>query len=298
MKHPKLDNRPQIVKTIDNLISEIRQLESERPRFVYPFVTEITKEIMVEASHLLPNHNAKCRFLHGHSYKVAVTLRSRLWEGKGDTTEGMVVDFKEVKELLKTHVDEVFDHAYLNAELYERVTDENFNNQYLYLRTTAEQLAWWVFVRLWEEVESGSYTIQDMDFYKHNRLEIVQVDVWETTTSKATAKREYFNENLLLNNLKGHAEMLRPKATPVTRDDSLDAVSYNLNQGGLITESGIVVGYNFKETEQSSKTEVCKDCEEPTEVKPKKKKKRNFTAELPESIAVPTDEAEAGEDND
>lgn len=189
---------PQIVKTIQNLINEVRALEAERPRVVIPFVTEVYKEIMVEASHLLPNHKAKCQFLHGHSYRVGVTLRSRLWRGKGDETEGMVIDFKEIKEALKVLVDERLDHAYLNNEIFVSsrsilpIMDKH------YLRTTAEQLAWWVFIQMYQAFE---YTMSDyeMQELKRNQIEVVSVDVWETTTSRATAKREHFDADVLYN---------------------------------------------------------------------------------------------------
>ena len=59
------------------------------------------------AAHRLMNHTGKCRRLHGHNYKVTIEV-----EGGIDLKTGMVVDFDDLKKVVK-YVDESFDHKTL-----------------------------------------------------------------------------------------------------------------------------------------------------------------------------------------
>lgn len=205
MKHLEPSKNSKISTLVSNCIEQIRLLEEERKRFVFPFVTEVYKEIHVESAHLLPNHNAKCKFLHGHSYKVGLTIRGKLWDNTKDTTEGMVMDFKEIKQMLKEDVDDRFDHAFLNEVMTIPVSkDYGREHEDLAVRTTAEQMAWFIFVNLYETFEMPyQHEFQDSHIggIVKYPFEIVQVDVWETVTSKATAKREYFDYETYKHNL-------------------------------------------------------------------------------------------------
>ena len=64
----------------------------------------LSKERVVEASHHIPNHKGKCKNLHGHSYRIAVSL-----SGIHDTKNGIFVDYKDITELI-----DKWDHSYLN----------------------------------------------------------------------------------------------------------------------------------------------------------------------------------------
>ena len=52
---------------------------------------EVTKEFNFEMAHMLENHPSLCKNLHGHSYKLFVTL-------KGPIDNDMVIDFKKPKK--------------------------------------------------------------------------------------------------------------------------------------------------------------------------------------------------------
>ena len=68
----------------------------------------ITKEVYFCYGHRLMNHAGKCRHLHGHSVKAAVTLqREQLDE------QGMVCDFADLKACVEAFVDEHLDHNFL-----------------------------------------------------------------------------------------------------------------------------------------------------------------------------------------
>lgn len=79
---------------------------------------EITKRFTFEASHQLPWHQGKCQRLHGHSYKLEVTL-----ESQGLDHNGIVVDFDVLSEIVDKGVVKRFDHQHLN-EFFENPTAE------------------------------------------------------------------------------------------------------------------------------------------------------------------------------
>lgn len=68
----------------------------------------IEKEISFEAGHRLYNYEGKCKFLHGHNYKLKVGLSS-ISLNKDD----MVRDFGEVKNTIKKYIDEHIDHGFI-----------------------------------------------------------------------------------------------------------------------------------------------------------------------------------------
>src|SRR4051812_26893989 len=84
--------------------------------------TQIFKEFTFEAAHLLPYvpEGHKCGRLHGHSYRVEVHL-----SGEVDPLLGWIVDFADVKDVVKPIIDRL-DHYYLNdIEGLENPTSEN-----------------------------------------------------------------------------------------------------------------------------------------------------------------------------
>ena len=72
---------------------------------------EIAKELFFSYGHRLMNHAGKCKMLHGHNAKISIKLGS-----ENLSSEGMVLDFSELKYKTKHWIDETFDHQML---LYE-----------------------------------------------------------------------------------------------------------------------------------------------------------------------------------
>lgn len=73
---------------------------------------EITKEFTFDSAHMLPNHEGKCRNLHGHTYKLQITITSRGIVSQGPE-EGMLIDFGNLSRIIKESVVEPWDHAFL-----------------------------------------------------------------------------------------------------------------------------------------------------------------------------------------
>jgi 6-pyruvoyltetrahydropterin/6-carboxytetrahydropterin synthase len=71
----------------------------------------ITKEFSFEMAHALWNYDGACRNIHGHSYRLYVTLLGTPNEDQQDPKFGMVLDFKELKKLVKAPIVDYLDHA-------------------------------------------------------------------------------------------------------------------------------------------------------------------------------------------
>ena len=71
----------------------------------------ITKEFTFETGHALFGHDGLCKNIHGHSYKLEVTLMGTPREDATHPKNGMLIDFSDLKEIVKPTLVDVFDHA-------------------------------------------------------------------------------------------------------------------------------------------------------------------------------------------
>jgi 6-pyruvoyltetrahydropterin/6-carboxytetrahydropterin synthase len=73
----------------------------------------ITKEFRFEMAHALYGYDGKCRNIHGHSYKLSVTVIGTPSVKSSDPKKGMVIDFGDLKKIVAKEIIEKFDHALL-----------------------------------------------------------------------------------------------------------------------------------------------------------------------------------------
>jgi len=71
----------------------------------------ITKQFSFETGHALYGYDGKCKNVHGHSYKLSVTVIGKPISDSGNVKFGMVIDFGDLKKIVKTEIVDVFDHA-------------------------------------------------------------------------------------------------------------------------------------------------------------------------------------------
>jgi 6-pyruvoyltetrahydropterin/6-carboxytetrahydropterin synthase len=71
----------------------------------------ITKQFNFETGHALYGYDGACRNIHGHSYKLYVTVIGLPIDDKEHVKYGMVIDFKDLKKIVNQEVVEIFDHA-------------------------------------------------------------------------------------------------------------------------------------------------------------------------------------------
>lgn len=152
-----------------------------------PNPISVTKEVTFDCAHMLSGHEALCKNLHGHTYKVQVTVVGDPIES--GSSMSMVIDFKHLKMAINTVITEKFDHAVIfSAENYRNAPEEElyawaqkYGMRYFVMmgRTTAEQMAYYF-----------SHKIED---YLKHELELKNIHycacrVYETPTSYAEVK--------------------------------------------------------------------------------------------------------------
>lgn len=74
-------------------------------------IIRITKQFNFEAGHALYGYDGKCKNVHGHSYKLSVTVSGEPITDNRNVKFGMVIDFSDLKKIVKEEIVDVFDHA-------------------------------------------------------------------------------------------------------------------------------------------------------------------------------------------
>jgi 6-pyruvoyltetrahydropterin/6-carboxytetrahydropterin synthase len=80
---------------------------------------KVRRRFDFEAAHVLPHHPGKCRNLHGHSYRLVVTVDRPV-----DPASGLAIDFSELKRIVRAEVVHRLDHVYVN-DMIDNPTAEN-----------------------------------------------------------------------------------------------------------------------------------------------------------------------------
>ncbi|MGB7650657.1 MAG: 6-carboxytetrahydropterin synthase QueD [Gallionella sp.] len=74
---------------------------------------QITRRLEFDAGHRIPNHTSQCKHLHGHRYALEITLSGDVIDLEGESAQGMVMDFSDVKRIAKSELVDKWDHAFL-----------------------------------------------------------------------------------------------------------------------------------------------------------------------------------------
>ena len=76
----------------------------------------ITKEFKFEMAHALHGYDGLCKNIHGHSYKLWVTIRGEVLNQRTHEKDGMLMDFDVLKSFVKPAIIDKYDHSLvLNA---------------------------------------------------------------------------------------------------------------------------------------------------------------------------------------
>lgn len=130
----------------------------------------ITKEFTFEMAHALWNYDGACKNIHGHSYKLFVTISGSPIKEKDNTKFGMVMDFKDLKSIVNKHVAKILDHSlvvYKDAEgdalesvkkMYEKVFVFDF-------QPTCENLVIYIANKIIPELPRG-LTLHSLKLYE------------------------------------------------------------------------------------------------------------------------------------
>ena len=71
----------------------------------------VTKKFTFDMAHALYGYDGPCKNIHGHTYHLSVTLIGTPIQDNGDVKLGMVVDFGDLKKIVKDNILEKYDHA-------------------------------------------------------------------------------------------------------------------------------------------------------------------------------------------
>ena len=137
-------------------------------------MTTVTKSVKFDAAHVLTNHNGLCKNLHGHTYRVEISVS----QDGGDGSD-MVIDFKDLKRIATGVICERFDHAFIyntesegEREIAAVVERYGMRTAAIPFRSTAENLAKLFFGELKSRIP-GLYAVK----------------VWETADSCAECRQ-------------------------------------------------------------------------------------------------------------
>lgn len=79
-------------------------------------LVRITKQFKFEMAHALHGYDGLCANIHGHSYRLWVTIRGQVIHEQGYTKDGMLLDFGNLKKIVKPLIVDKYDHSLvLNA---------------------------------------------------------------------------------------------------------------------------------------------------------------------------------------
>lgn len=112
----------------------------------------IGKEFVFDAAHKLKPEMGKCGKLHGHTYKLQVRLKGPI------NDQGIIIDLKDVKSVVKKRIVNILDHQYLNDVITGPYGENN---------TSIESICVWI----WNELKS--------------ELPLYEITLWETQTTFA-----------------------------------------------------------------------------------------------------------------
>ena len=131
----------------------------------------VTKEVTWDMAHRLDGYNGPCRNLHGHTYKLQVTL-----SGRADASTGFVMDFNELKGVLDK-IKSRFDH--------KCVLDGNSKDDAIIANALRETGCEFVMLAYKPTAENMARDIYDTIARDFPGLVVESVKLWETPTSFA-----------------------------------------------------------------------------------------------------------------
>jgi 6-pyruvoyltetrahydropterin/6-carboxytetrahydropterin synthase len=142
-------------------------------------VLRITKEFKFEMAHALLDYDGPCKNIHGHSYRLLVTLRGRIIS-ENNAKKGMVFDFSDLKTIVQKQIIEKFDHALvLNKKSSETLLDILKHQQLITVdfQPTCENLC--------------AFFALQLQIHLPDSVELHHVKLYETASSSA----EWFKED-------------------------------------------------------------------------------------------------------
>ena len=90
----------------------------------------VTKEFSFEMAHALWNYDGPCKNVHGHSYRLYVTLIGEPIINRDNTKYGMVIDFGDLKKIVNREVVKKFDHTVVVSSVVDKQRLDALNQMF------------------------------------------------------------------------------------------------------------------------------------------------------------------------
>ena len=137
----------------------------------------LTKEFSFESAHALDGYDGLCREIHGHSYRLFVTIKGEPSCEENDPKLGMVMDFGDLKRIVNREIVNRLDHSFTirrteqNGELIEMLQRHYTNIHVVDYQPTSENMLIDMAARLTPVMPEG--------------VRLCKLTLYETATSKA-----------------------------------------------------------------------------------------------------------------
>ena len=137
----------------------------------------LTKQFSFEAAHSLEGYDGACSQIHGHSYRLEVTVEGTPLESAGHPKDGMVMDFGVLKSIVNREIVNRLDHSFTirrteqNGELIEMLQRHYTNIHVVDYQPTSENMLIDMAARLTPVMPEG--------------VRLCKLTLYETATSKA-----------------------------------------------------------------------------------------------------------------
>lgn len=138
----------------------------------------ISKQIELDMGHRVPNHKSKCKNLHGHRYKIEGGVEGIVNTTSGESDEGMVIDFSDLKDIMTTNIHDVYDHGFM---MYEK---DIFSDYFFKLQQQGQNIHFVPFIPTAENLAKHWYELIEEPLRGKN-MSLKYLKVWETPTSTA-----------------------------------------------------------------------------------------------------------------
>lgn len=128
----------------------------------------LTIEDYISAAHQLRGYKGKCENIHGHNWKVEVSVY-----GEKLNELGILIDFHDVKDMVKEVLNQ-FDHKNLND-----------TEEFAYQNPSSELLSKIIYQRIDKMLKQYCRTHK-------SKINILSVTVWESATCRSTYQEKFF----------------------------------------------------------------------------------------------------------
>ncbi len=139
-------------------------------------IIRVSKRFHFEMAHILFEYDGLCRNIHGHSYNLEVSISGEPLNQPGHPKDGMILDFGELKEIVKTNITQKFDHALM-------VNHQTPEEQIVLIKQTTNRLIIVDFQPTSENIVA--YIAKILQQHLPSNVSLFSLRLYETVTSFA-----------------------------------------------------------------------------------------------------------------